>query len=74
VASRREGWIIPPSIDPFSPKNQPLAADTVRAILVKLGVLDGAAPAGPATFVRRDGDVGTSAGRRSSSARAARPR
>jgi trehalose synthase len=50
-------WIIPPSIDPFSPKNQPLAADTVRAILVKLGVLDGAAPTAPATFVRRDGDV-----------------
>ena len=52
-------WIIPPSIDPFSPKNQPLAADTVRAILARLGVLDGAAPAVPATFVRRDGDVGT---------------
>ena len=50
-------WIIAPSIDPFSPKNQPLAADTVRAILVKLGVLDGAAPPVPATFVRRDGDV-----------------
>ena len=50
-------WIIPPSIDPFSPKNQPLAADTVRAILVKLGVLDGAAPMVPARFVRRDGDV-----------------
>ena len=26
---------------------------------MKLGVLDGAAPAGPATFVRRDGDVDT---------------
>jgi len=51
-------WIIPPSIDPFSPKNQPLAADTVRAILVTLGVLDGAAPAEPAMFVRRDGDTG----------------
>jgi len=51
--------IIPPSIDPFSPKNQPLAADTVRAILVKLGVLDGAAATAHATFVRRDGDVGT---------------
>ncbi|HEY6316197.1 MAG TPA: hypothetical protein VIY52_36050 [Streptosporangiaceae bacterium] len=47
-----------PSIDPFSPKNQQLAADTVRAILVALGVLDGAAPAGPATFVRRDGGEG----------------
>jgi trehalose synthase len=51
-------WIIPPSIDPFSPKNQQLAADTVRAILVKLGVLDGPAPTGPATFVRRDGGEG----------------
>jgi trehalose synthase len=54
-----KAWIIPPSIDPFSPKNQPLDAGTVQAILVKLGVLDGAAPAVPATFVRRDGDVGT---------------
>ncbi len=48
-------WIIPPSIDPFSPKNQQLSADTMRAILAKLGVLDGAAPMVPATFVRRDG-------------------
>ena len=32
---------------------------TVRAILVKLGVLDGATPTAPATFVRREGDVGT---------------
>ena len=52
-------WIIPPSIDPFSPKNQQLAADTVRAIVVKLGVLDGAAPTVPAAFVRRDGSAGT---------------
>ena len=69
VFSRREyvpswipagkAWIIPPSIDPFSPKNQQLAADTVQAILVKLGVLDGAAPTVPATFVRRDGDADT---------------
>ena len=68
VFSRREyyrcgsplskAWIIPPSIDPFSPKNQQLNADTVRAILVRLGVLDGAAPTVPASFVRRDGDVG----------------
>ena len=53
-----KAWIIPPSIDPFSPKNQQLGADTVQAILVKLGVLDGAAPTVPATFVRRDGEVG----------------
>ena len=50
-----QAWIIPPSIDPFSPKNQPLSAGTVRAILVKLGVLDGVVPVVPATFVRRDG-------------------
>ena len=54
-----KAWIIPPSIDPFSPKNQHLAADTVQAILARLGVLDGAAPTAAATFVRRDGDVGT---------------
>jgi len=54
-----KAWIIPPSIDPFSPKNQPLDADTVLAILARLGVLDGAAPAAPARFVRRDGDVDT---------------
>jgi trehalose synthase len=54
-----KAWIIPPSIDPFSPKNQQLAADTVRAILVRLGVLEGAAPMAPATFRRRDGDLDT---------------
>ena len=50
-------WVIPPSIDPFSPKNQSLDADTVLAILARLGVLDGAAPTVPARFVRRNGDV-----------------
>jgi trehalose synthase len=69
VFSRREyvpSWmpegrvsIIPPSIDPFSPKNQDLDADTVRAILVTIGVLDGAPPQVPARFVRRDGDLDT---------------
>ena len=68
VFSRREyvpawipadkAWIIPPSIDPFSPKNQPLDADTVRAILAALGVLDGVVPTVPPRFVRRDGDAG----------------
>jgi trehalose synthase len=51
--------IIPPSIDPFSPKNQQLDASTVRAILGKLGVLDGTAPKVPARFIRRDGDIDT---------------
>src|SRR5215472_10066970 len=51
--------IIPPSIDPFSPKNQDLDAATVQAILARLGVLDGAAPQVPGRFVRRNGDTGT---------------
>ena len=34
----------------------------MRAVLATLGVLDGAAPAGAATFARRDGDVGTVSG------------
>jgi trehalose synthase len=51
--------IIPPSIDPFSPKNQDLDAATVRAVLATLGVLDDAAPQVPARFVRRDGSPGT---------------
>jgi trehalose synthase len=69
VFSRREyvpSWlpddkvsIIPPSIDPFSPKNQDLDAATVQAILATLGVLDGAAPQVPASFVRRNGDTDT---------------
>ena len=54
-----KAWIIPPSIDPFSPKNQQLDVGAVQAILVKLGVLDGATPTAPETFMRRAGDVGT---------------
>ncbi len=68
VFSRREyvpEWIpaqavsvIPPSIDPFSPKNQELDTETVRSILVTIGVLDGSASAKRGRFVRRDGSPG----------------
>jgi len=68
VFSRREyvpAWIpdhkvaiIPPSIDPFSPKNQWLDEATVRGILATIGVLDGAAPHEPAAYVCRDGSAG----------------
>jgi trehalose synthase len=51
-------WVIPPSIDPFSPKNQDLDDGTVLAILDRIGVLDGAAPAGRASFTRSDGSMG----------------
>jgi trehalose synthase len=49
--------IIPPSIDPFSPKNQELSADQRFGVLAAMGVLDETAP-GPARYVRRDGSVG----------------
>jgi trehalose synthase len=68
VFSRREyvpSWmpadafsIIPPSIDPFSAKNQRLDAETVRAILVTMGVLDSPAAGVPGRFVRGDGTPG----------------
>jgi trehalose synthase len=51
-------WIIPPSIDPFSAKNQELAPDTVRGILSTIGVLDGGVPSRPGRFTRRDGTAG----------------
>jgi trehalose synthase len=46
--------IILPSIDPLSPKNQPLDPSVVRAILGRIGFLDTAAGAAP-MFHRRDG-------------------
>lgn len=51
-------WIIPPSIDPFSAKNQDMDPETVRAILATIGVLDAAGPDAPGRFVRRDGTPG----------------
>ena len=51
-------WVIPPSIDPFSAKNQELDAATVQAILTTVGVLSGDAPRAPGRFARRDGTVG----------------
>ena len=50
-------WIIPPSIDPFSPKNQDLASDAVHAGLAAAGIGPDVS-AGPAVFVRTDGTPG----------------
>ena len=50
-------WIVAPSIDAFSPKNQDVDEDSVRAILAVAGVReDGDSP--QATFVREDGSPG----------------
>jgi trehalose synthase len=46
-------WLVAPSIDAFSPKNQEMEPEAVRAILAKAGVADdgGRAP----VFLRQDG-------------------
>jgi trehalose synthase len=49
--------IIPPSIDPLSPKNQPLDTAVVRATLGRIGFLDPVAGVAP-RFRRRDGSPG----------------
>ena len=49
--------IVPPSIDPFSPKNQEMSEETARAILVKTGIIAGPNGARP-VFTRQDGSPG----------------
>ena len=43
-------WVIPPSIDPYSPKNVDLEPADIRAILATIGVADDPAPGKGATF------------------------
>jgi trehalose synthase len=50
--------VIPPSIDPFSPKNQDLSADTRQQILRRIGLLASGHDDPPARFTRRDGSRG----------------
>ncbi|MFQ5666632.1 MAG: glycosyltransferase [Candidatus Binatia bacterium] len=50
--------LITPSIDAFSPKNQELDDATVRALLVRAGLVHGSAGSGRAQFVREDGSAG----------------
>ena len=49
--------IIPPSIDPFSPKNQEMSEETARAILDKAGIIEAPSEAAP-IFTRQDGSAG----------------
>jgi trehalose synthase len=67
VFSRREyvwgtldqtrAWILPPSVDPFSPKNQELSAEAVAEILGAIGLGHREASVAP-TFRRADGTPG----------------
>jgi trehalose synthase len=50
--------VIPPSIDPFSPKNQELEPDEVRRILGWIGLVTPPADETRGRFIRRDGSVG----------------
>jgi trehalose synthase len=51
-------WIIPPSIDPFSPKNQPMDLPAVSAALVHMGLLPSSTPIAVCSYTRRDGSPG----------------
>ncbi len=55
---RERVQVIPPSIDPFSAKNQDLDRNSVRSILQYVGLLAGAADPPVVGFSRRDGSPG----------------
>jgi trehalose synthase len=51
-------WVIPPSIDPFSPKNADLDAGTVESILATVGITEHDGRWRPGQFTRNDGTTG----------------
>jgi trehalose synthase len=51
-------FVIPPSIDPFSAKNQPMSAANVDAILHYVGLLEGDGPPPVVAFTLEDGSPG----------------
>jgi trehalose synthase len=51
-------FVIPPSIDPFSAKNEPISRRNVRLALGYAGLLDGDGHAPVVPFTRRDGSPG----------------
>jgi trehalose synthase len=55
---RRRVAIIPPTIDVFTPKNQELQPETVRAVLRVSGLIADGAAAEAVTFERQDGSTG----------------
>jgi trehalose synthase len=50
--------VISPSIDPLSPKNQPMALPVVHAVLHRAGLVDGPAPGAEPVFRRGNGAIG----------------
>lgn len=55
---RRRVWVIPPSIDPYAPKNQDLEQGEAERILGRIGLLSAPPGTAPGTFRRRDGTIG----------------
>lgn len=51
-------FVIPPSIDPFSAKNEPISRSDVARSLQHVGLLAGGVGKAPPMFSRRDGSVG----------------
>jgi trehalose synthase len=51
-------WVIPPSLDPFSPKNCDLTEADVAAALTHAGLVDLRGASGNLAFTRRDGSTG----------------
>jgi len=50
--------VIPPSIDPFSPKNQDMSPSNMILTLGHIGLLQGVPKDPPGTFIRGDGTAG----------------
>jgi trehalose synthase len=50
--------VISPSIDPLSPKNQPMALPVVHAVLHRAGLVGGLAPVADPAFRRGNGAIG----------------
>jgi trehalose synthase len=55
---RERAFVIAPSIDPFSAKNQELDEDTVRSVLVHTGIIEGPPDGEPPIYRREDGSPG----------------
>jgi trehalose synthase len=50
--------VLPPSFDPFSTKNRPMAEEAIQAILVDAGLLDGQGIPSAPVYERDDGTTG----------------
>jgi trehalose synthase len=54
---RKRSFVLPPNIDPFSAKNQPMDESAIRAILGLVGIIDDPGSGAP-IFQRDDGSIG----------------